>query len=86
MEPDNLSVISESELHRAIKSLNMEKLADEMGLTSEHLEYTGSVLLKVIASVFNKMLTTHDVSDSFKSKIISPVHNYKLKDPCKMAN
>ena len=85
IEPDSLSVISESEVPKAIKSLNSEKSADEMGLTAEHLKYSGTVLLAAIATVFNEILRNKVITDVFKSGIIIPVHK-KGKDPCKIDN
>ena len=83
--PDSLPVIFESEVLKAIKSLNSGKSADEMGLTAEHLKYSGTVLLAAIATIFNEIFRTKIIPDSFKSGIITPVHK-KGKDPCKMDN
>ena len=58
IKPDSLPVISESEVPKAIKSLNSGKSADEMGLTAEHLKYSGTALLAAIAAVFNEVLRT----------------------------
>ena len=83
ISPDSLPVISESEVLKVIKSLNSGNSADEMGLTAEHLKYSGTVLLAAIATVFNEILRTKVIPDVFKSGIITPVHK-KGKDPCKM--
>ena len=83
--PKSHPVISESEVLKAIKSLNSGKSADELGLTAEHLKYSGTVLLAAIATVFNEILRTKIIPDAFKSGIITPVHK-KGKDPCKMDN
>ena len=69
IKPDSLPVISENEVLKAIKSLNSGKSADEMGLTAEHLKYSGTVLLAAIAAVFNEILRTKAIPDAFKSGI-----------------
>ena len=63
----------------------MESLRTELGLSAEHLKYSGAVLLPAIAEICNEMLTTKSVHEAFKSGIITPVHK-KEKDPCKMDN
>ena len=83
MKPDNLPVISESEIHKAIKSLTTGKSADEMGLTAEHLKYSGIVLFTTIVSVFKEIIRTKTIPDAFTSGTITPVHK-KGKGPCKM--
>ena len=52
-EFDSLPVISEKDLHQAIKSLNNRKSPDEMGLSADHLKYSGAVLLPIIAEIVN---------------------------------
>ena len=83
IDPDSLSVISESNFHKSIKPLNSGKSADEIGLTAEHLKYSGSVLLAAIATIFNEIFRTKIIPDAFKSGKITPVHK-KGKDPCKL--
>ena len=56
-----------------------------MGLSAEHLKYSGAVLLQTIAEIFNEILTTKSVPEAFKSGIITPVHK-KGKDPRTMDN
>ncbi|MEW8545343.1 MAG: reverse transcriptase family protein, partial [Candidatus Thiodiazotropha sp.] len=85
LEPDSLPIIDEADIQQAIKSLNNGKAPDEMGLSAEHLKYSGSVLLPVIADIFNGILRTKSIPEAFKSGIITPVHK-KGKDPCKMDN
>ncbi|MCG8097222.1 MAG: reverse transcriptase family protein [Candidatus Thiodiazotropha endolucinida] len=83
--PDELIPIAEQEVLTAIKSLNSGKAADEMEITAEHLKYSGNVLLPYIASVFNDILVSKNVPDSFKSGLIYPIHK-KAKDPRCMEN
>ena len=84
-EPGSLPVISEKDIHQAIKSLNNGKSPDEMGLSEEHLKYSCAVLLQTIAEIFNEILTTKSVPEAFKSGIITPVHK-KGKDHRTMDN
>lgn len=83
--PDELILINEEEVLVAIRSLNSGKAADEMDLTAEHLKYSGNVLLPVIVRIFNEILITKEVPDSFKSGLINPIHK-KGKDPRLLEN
>ena len=56
-----------------------------MGLTAQHLKYSGTVLLAAIAAVFNEIIRTKAIPDAFKSGVITPVHK-KGKNPCNIDN
>ena len=83
--PDCMPTFNEKEIHQAIKSLNSGKSPDEMGLTAEHLKYSGETLLPTLVAIFNDIVRTKTVPEVFKSGIITPVHK-KGKDPGKMDN
>ena len=83
--PDCMPTFNDIEIHQAIKSLNSGKSPDEMGLTAEHLKYSGETLLPTLVAIFNDIVRTKTVPDVFKSGIITPVHR-KGNDPCKMDN
>ena len=83
--PDSMPTFNEEEIHVAIKSLNSGKSPDEMGLTAEHLKYSGAVLLPTLVTIFDDIVKTKKIPEAFKSGIITPVHK-KGKDPSKMDN
>ena len=78
--PDELVLFDEDDVLKAIKSHNSGKAADEMELTAEYLKCSDRVVLPMIVQIFNDMLTSKKVPDSFKSGIINPIHK-KGKDP-----
>ena len=83
--PDSMPTFNEEEIHVAIKSLNSGKSPDEMGLTAEHLKYSGAVLLPTLVTIFDDIVKTKKIPEAFKSGIITSVHK-KGKDPSKMDN
>ena len=83
--PDSMPTFNEEAIHVAIKSLNSGKSPDEMGLTAEHLKYSGAVLLPTLVTIFDDIVKTKKIPEAFKSGIITPVHK-KGKDPSKMDN
>ena len=83
--PDSMPTFNEEEIIVAIRSLNSGKSPDEMGLTAEHLKYSGIVLLPTLVTIFDDIVKTKKIPEAFKSGIITPVHK-KGKDPSKMDN
>ena len=81
--PDSMPTFNEEEIHVAIKSLNSGKSPDEMGLTAEHLKYSGAVLLPTLVTIFDDIVKTKKIPEAFKSGIITPVHKRKAKIPQK---
>ena len=72
--------ISEADVGTAIDKLNNGKSADEYRLSYEHFKVAKSIIVPVLTRLFNEILTTKDIPDSFKSCIITPVLK-KGKDP-----
>ena len=73
------------EVTKAINQLNNKKAADELGLTVEHLMYSGKSLLENITSIFNEILKTKTIQAAFKSGILTPVLK-KSKDSTNLDN
>ena len=51
----------------------MKKLADEYGLSSDHFKAAKPILVPVLTRLFNEILISKDILDSFKTGIITPV-------------
>ena len=73
------------EAREAAVQLNNKKAADELGLTGEHLKYSGCALIEDITDIFNEILQSKTIPDSFKSCILTPVLK-KAKDPTNLDN
>ena len=78
-------LISEADVGTAIDKLNNGKSADEYGLSSEHFKAAKPIIVLVLTRLFNEILTSKDIPDSFKTSIITPVLK-KGKDPKVMGN
>ena len=65
--------ISEADFGTAIDKLNNGKSADENGLSSEHFKAAKPILVPAPPRLFNEILTTKEMPDSFKTGIIIPV-------------
>ena len=70
--PDCLPTINEKEIHQVIKSLNSGKSPDEMGLTAEHLKYSGETLLPTLVAIFNDIIRTK-LYPTHSNQAISPL-------------
>ena len=78
-------LISEADVGTAIDKLNNGKSADEYGLSSEHFKAAKPIIVPVLTRLFNQILISKDIPDSFKTCIITPVLK-KGKDPKVMGN
>ena len=77
--------ITTKEVREAALQLNNKKAADELGLTAEHLRTSGRALIEDITDIFNEILQSKTIPDSFKSGILTPVLK-KAKDPTNLDN
>lgn len=69
-----------SEVKKAVSKLNIGKSADEFGLHAEHFKAAGDIVVPLLVTLFNDILKSSLVPQSFKSGILTPV-NKKDKDP-----
>lgn len=77
--------ILESEVNVAIKQLNTGKAADEFGLVAEQLKCSKDILVPLITSTFNQIVTNKSVPDVFRVGIVTPVLK-KSKDATNLDN
>ena len=56
-----------------------------MGLTAEHLKYSSHTLVENIAAIFNQILESRTIPESFENGILTPVLK-KSKDPTNLDN
>ena len=61
-----MPTFNERKNQQTIKSLNSGKSPDEMGLTDEHLKYSGKTLLPTLAAIFNDIVSTKTIPEGFK--------------------
>ena len=83
--PDPVEPFTCNEVEKAIKNLNNNKAADEYGITAEHVKYAGEPLLNMLTHIFNTILTSRKIPDTFRTGYITPVHK-KGKDPQNVGN
>ncbi len=72
-EPASIDAITRSEVERAINRLNSGKSADEFNISSEHVKVGKSVLLPYLCDIYNEILRSRIVPDSFKCGTLTPV-------------
>ena len=73
------------EISEAIKTLNTNKAADEYGISAEHIKYGQDALLTTLLYLYNCILETGIIPETFKTGYITPVHK-KGKDEKWMEN
>ena len=56
--------------------MNSGKSADEYGVQAEHLKSAGRHVLPLLVTLFNDIVSSGEVPESFKSGILTPVDNY----------
>ncbi|MES9904544.1 MAG: reverse transcriptase family protein [Sedimenticola sp.] len=83
LQNDLHSPVTEDEVEKAISSLNSGKSPDESQLAAEHLKLAGSTITPLVITLFNQILESKTVPNSFKSGILTPIHK-KGKDPTKV--
>ena len=85
LNPDPVEPFSYIEVEKAVKSLNSNKAADEYGITAEHVKFAGEPLWTLLTNIFNAILETGKIPETFKTGYITPVHK-KGKDPQQVNN
>ena len=83
--PDPVEPFTSNEVEKAIHNLNNNKAADEYGITAEHVKYAGEPLLNMLTDIFNTILTSCKIPDTFRTGYITPVHK-KGKDSQNVGN
>ncbi len=71
---DHLITVSEDEVWRELKRVNIRKAAGPDGITGRVLRSCADQLAGLFTSIFNESLATSVVPTSFKKYIIIPVH------------
>ncbi len=71
---DHLITVSEDEVRRELKRVNIRKAAGPDGITGRVLRSCANQLAGLFTSIFNESLATSVVPTSFKKSIIIPVH------------
>ncbi len=70
---DHVITVSEDEVRRALKGVNIRKAAGPDGITGRVLRSCADQLAGLFTSIFNESLATSVVPTSFKKSIIIPV-------------
>ncbi len=70
---DHVFTVSEDEVRRELKRVNIRKAAGPDGITGRALRYCADQLAGLFTSIFNESLATSVVPTSFKKSIIIPV-------------
>ena len=76
---------TENDMQKAVYRLNNGKSADEFGIHAEHFKSAGNIVLPFLITLFNDILRNGEIPKSFKSEILTPVHE-KDKDPTSLDN
>ena len=80
-EPD---LTDAEEIKSIIQRLPVKKAAGPDKLTNEHLKFSGPLLLDILATLFNAILTSGHIPPIFKHGLIIPIpkgHNTDLSNP-----
>ncbi len=75
---NHVITVSEDEVRRALKRVNVRKAAGPDGITGRVLRSCADQLAGLFTSIFNESLATSVVPTSFKKSIIIPVPNAKF--------
>ncbi len=70
---DHVFTLSEDEVRRELRRLNVRKAAGPDGITGRVLRYRADQLAGLFTSIFNESLATSVVPTSFKKSVIIPV-------------
>ena len=73
------------DIQKAVSKLNTGKSADKYGIQTEHLKLAVSHILPLFVKLFNEIVSSAVVPDSFKTGVLTPVHK-KGKDPTSVDN
>ncbi len=76
---------SVDEMKMIVSSLNRKKAPDKYGLTAEHLQYAGGLLLIILTYVVNEILKLRVIPDLLKDGVLTPVLK-KDRDPKQPSN
>ena len=72
-----VKLISDKEIHDALKSLNQGKAPDVYGVNVEHLVFGGQNLMDVLKLLMNRILLDKSVPNSLKQGILNPIFKNK---------
>ena len=82
---DSIDPFTVKDITDAISKLNNKKAPDEFGLAAEHLKYSSVTFFEEITDIFNQILNTRTVPQSFKTGILTSVLK-KSKDSINLDN
>ncbi len=71
---DHVITVSEDDVRRELRRVNVRKAAEPDGITGRVLRSCADQLAGLFTSIFNESLATSVVSISFKKSVIIPVH------------
>ena len=71
--------VTEAEVASALKRMNINKAADILGLTSEHLKLAGIETIEFLTPLLNYIIRSGSISAVLKEGILTPI--YKKGDP-----
>ena len=74
---EEVKLISDKEIHDALKSLNRGKAPDVYGVNVEHLVFGGQNLMDLLKSLMNRILLDKSVPNSLKLGILNPIFKNK---------
>jgi hypothetical protein len=71
--PQDMTPFTEHEIRLAIKKMNSGKAADSSGLTAEHIQNAGAMIVTVLTVLFNSIVTTGRIPSLFKEGVLTPI-------------
>ena len=74
---EKVKLISDKEIHDALKSLNRGKAPDVYGMDAEHLVFGGKNQMDILKLLMNRILLDKSVPTSLKLGILNPIFKNK---------
>ncbi|KAH3779888.1 hypothetical protein DPMN_157696 [Dreissena polymorpha] len=71
---ETLENTDNSEVQKAIESLNIGKAVDDNGISSEHFKYAKSEVTPILVDIVNDIFNNLDVPKAMKCGILNPIH------------
>jgi hypothetical protein len=69
--------VTQEEVSQAIKYINKGKSADYLGLTIEHILFSGNNMINLLTSLLNKIFNNREIPNSLKIGLLSPIFKSK---------
>ena len=73
-------VITIEDIEKSVKGLNRGKSPDSYGISAEHIQHGGYIIIKYLFDIFKCMIKNRIVPDEIKTGLLTPILK-KPKDP-----